>query len=75
MSIKIKTISMVQLPPPKSQKNLFHVTLTNRKKGRILRPFFMIRTAVIYFIVNSLVLTFERIRSATFFSLRGHFIR
>lgn len=28
ISIKIKTISMVQLPPPKSQKNLFHVTLT-----------------------------------------------
>lgn len=32
ISIKIKTISMVQLPPPKSQKNLFHVTLTKRDK-------------------------------------------
>lgn len=29
-AIKIKTISMVQLPPAKSQKNLFHVALTNK---------------------------------------------
>lgn len=28
MSIKIKTISTVQLPPPKCRKNLFHVVLT-----------------------------------------------
>lgn len=30
MSIKIKTISTVQLPPPKCRKNLFHVVLTSR---------------------------------------------
>ena len=30
MSIKIKTISTVQLPPPKCRKNLFHVVLTSK---------------------------------------------
>lgn len=30
MSIKIKTISTVQLPPPKCRKNLFHVVLTQQ---------------------------------------------
>ena len=34
-----------------------------------MRPFFTIRTSVIYFIVNSLVLTFERAQSAPFFSV------
>lgn len=35
MSIKIKTISTVQLPPPKCRKNLFHVVLTRRRKLHI----------------------------------------
>ena len=30
MSIKGKTITRVQLPPPKNQKNLFHVPFTNK---------------------------------------------
>ena len=33
MSIKIKTISTVQLPPPKCRKNLFHVVLTNKNRN------------------------------------------
>ena len=36
-------------------------TAPNRGKGRILRPFFMSRTSVIYVLVNSLVLAFESI--------------
>ena len=42
MSIKIKTISTVQLPPPKCRKNLFHVVLTRRSKVRFA-PFFFTR--------------------------------
>ena len=38
ISIKIKTISMVQLPPPKSQKNLFHVTLTSKGYKKDVAP-------------------------------------
>lgn len=34
-AIKIKTISMVQLPPPKSPKNLFHVPLTKDKNPKV----------------------------------------
>ena len=33
MSIKIKTISTVQLPPPKCRKNLFHVVLTKKHRN------------------------------------------
>ena len=36
------------------------VASTKTGLGRILRPFFMIRTTVIYILVNSLVLTFEK---------------
>lgn len=32
MSIKIKTISMVRIPPPKCRKYLFHVALTNKNQ-------------------------------------------
>lgn len=32
MSIKIKTISMVRIPPPKCRKYLFYVALTKRDK-------------------------------------------
>lgn len=39
-AIKIKTISMVQLPPAKSQKNLFHVALT--EKASTMLAFFFI---------------------------------
>lgn len=37
MSIKIKTISMVRIPPPKCRKYLFHVALT--KALNIIRAF------------------------------------
>lgn len=41
MSIKIKTISTVQLPPPKCRKNLFHVVLTRRSKVRFAPAYFL----------------------------------
>lgn len=40
MSIKIKTISTVQLPPPKCRKNLFHVVLTRRGESLRFAVFF-----------------------------------
>ena len=40
MSIKIKTISTVQLPPPKCRKNLFHVVLTSRGDEIDVTPIF-----------------------------------
>ena len=33
MSIKIKTISMVRIPPPKCRKYLFHVALTKKHRN------------------------------------------
>ena len=42
------------------------VASTKTKKGCFLRPFFMIRTTVIYILVNSLVLTFEKTQSEPF---------
>ncbi len=44
MSIKIKTISTVQLPPPKCRKNLFHVVLTRRSKVRFAPTYFLSAT-------------------------------
>lgn len=41
MSIKKETISMVQLPPPKSQKNLFHVPLTKTNNRPVLGRLFL----------------------------------
>lgn len=40
-AIKIKTISMVQLPPAKSQKNLFHVALTYKNQVHFCAPVFL----------------------------------
>lgn len=41
MSIKIKTISTVQLPPPKCRKNLFHVVLTDYVPDFTVRHIFL----------------------------------
>lgn len=40
MSIKIKTISMVRIPPPKCRKYLFHVALTHLRCANCAPQFF-----------------------------------
>ena len=52
MSIKIKTISTVQLPPPKCRKNLFHVVLTNKNRNF---DTMRIRVAVLSFCQKALI--------------------
>ena len=44
MSIKIKTISMVRIPPPKCRKYLFHVTFTRRSKVSFASAFCIKKT-------------------------------